>query len=71
MSQSARLSFPPDTATSTRSSRVNIRSRSIERSTLRWKKKTKQSLQKALLWLRSCTVAFAAQRLHFTGRLRR
>ena len=70
-SQSARLSLPPETATSTRSSRVNMRSRAIERSTFRWKKKTKQVLQKAALWLRSWTVAFSAQRRHFTARLRR
>src|SRR5207249_10828510 len=45
-----RLSFPPDTATSTRSAVVNIRSSATARSTCAHTNSVRHALQKAVWW---------------------
>src|SRR3990170_9139120 len=67
MSQRTRVSLPPETQTSTRSSRERRENFRIPSVTCRRKKTKKHSGQKALWWLGSSTAACAFRhRLHFT-----
>src|SRR3990170_1602162 len=65
MSHRASESFPPETATRTRSSGPNIWKAAIARLTCSRTCRTKQSWQKAALCRRSSTTAGALQRRHF------
>src|SRR5438034_9677985 len=61
-----RLSFPPDTATSTRSAVVNIRSSATARSTCAHTNSVRHALQKAVWWRGMSSTAFA---LHLRQRI--
>src|SRR2546428_14123924 len=61
-----RLSFPPDTATSTRSAVVNIRSSATARSTCAHTNSVRHALQKAVWWRGGSSTAFA---LHLRQRI--
>src|SRR2546425_798770 len=66
MSSRLRLSFPPDTATSTRSAVANIRSSAMARSTCAHKNSVRHALQKAVWWRGMSSTAFA---LHLRQRI--
>src|SRR5205807_9716299 len=66
MSSRLRLSFPPDTATSTRSVVVNIRSSAMARSTCAHTNSVRHALQKAVWWRGMSRTAFA---LHLRQRI--
>src|SRR5437899_7890037 len=61
-----RLSFPPDTATSTRSAVVNIRSSATARSTCAHTNSVRHALQKAVWWRGMSSTAFP---LHLRQRI--
>src|SRR2546428_10401649 len=61
-----RLSFPPDTATSTRSAVVNIRSSATARSTCAHTNSVRHALQKAVWWRGMSSTAFP---LHLRPRI--
>src|SRR5438093_11793398 len=66
MSSRLKLSFPPDTATSTRSVLVNIRSSAMARSTCAQRNSVRQALQKAVWWRGISSTAFP---LHLRQRI--
>src|SRR6266571_2359534 len=66
MSSRLRLSFPPDTATSTRSAVVNIRSSAMARSTCAHTNSVRHALQKAVWWRGISSTAFP---LHLRQRI--